>query len=91
MGYKPLPVHDAKWPTYGYFHNNQGNNQINGGPSRVRPGFRRAPLVAGRTPEHLARAGANAMLVGREVHESARAIEGYWMFTITNEEKWWAQ
>ena len=27
------------------------------GPIRVRPGFRRASLVAGRTPERLARAG----------------------------------
>ena len=62
-----------------------------GGPSRVRPGFRRAPLVAGRTPERLARAGANTMLVDRGAHGWAGAIEGGWVSVITNEVKWWAQ
>ena len=64
---------------------------VNVGLSRVRPGFRRASLVAGRTPERLARAGANTMLVDREAHGWARAIEGRWVSVITNEVKWWAQ
>ena len=62
-----------------------------GGPSRERPGFRRASLVAGRTPERLARAGANTKLVDRGADGWARAIEDGWVGVITNEEKWWAQ
>ena len=40
----------------------------------MRPGFGRALLVAGRTPERLARVGANTTLVDRAAHGWARAI-----------------
>ena len=51
----------------------------------------RASRYTSPKPELFARAGANTMLVDREVHAWARVIGGYWMSAITNGVKWWAQ
>ena len=64
-------------------------DKVDGGPTRVRLGFRRAQLVAGRTPERLARAGANTMLVDREGHGWPGAIRMV-EFELDYTRKWWA-